>query len=220
MPAADIMTIEEVASYVRVSERTVYDWANKGEIPAGKLGTSWRFKRSEVEKWVDERLAGGATRTEPRPFSLAHLLAPERVLFLDARTKVDALNAMIENLVDVPEIKQPAELAEAVFRREELMSTGIGMGLAVPHVRLASVSDLVMTAALCSGGLEDYESLDGHPVKILFLIAARRDQHAQHIKTLSAISGLVKDPGRLDKLLACEEADALYRLLSGSGEAD
>ena len=44
----DILTIEEVAKYLRVSERTVYDWAQKGEIPSGKIGTVWRFKKSEV----------------------------------------------------------------------------------------------------------------------------------------------------------------------------
>ena len=42
----DILTIEEVAKYLRVSERTVYDWAQKGEIPSGKIGTVWRFKTS------------------------------------------------------------------------------------------------------------------------------------------------------------------------------
>ena len=53
----DILTIEEVARYLRVSERTVYDWAQKGEIPSGKIGTVWRFKKSEIEKWVNDRLS-------------------------------------------------------------------------------------------------------------------------------------------------------------------
>jgi len=44
----DILTIEEVAKYLRVSERTVYDWAQKGEIPSGKIGTVWRFKKTEM----------------------------------------------------------------------------------------------------------------------------------------------------------------------------
>jgi len=43
----DILTIEEVAKYLRVSERTVYDWAQKGEIPSGKIGTVWRFKKAK-----------------------------------------------------------------------------------------------------------------------------------------------------------------------------
>ena len=59
VPDHEILTIEEVAQYLRVSERTVYDWANKGDIPCGKLGTTWRFKRTEVErlqrKWRQSR---------------------------------------------------------------------------------------------------------------------------------------------------------------------
>jgi DNA binding domain, excisionase family len=47
----DILTIKEVARYLRVSERTVYDWAQKGEIPSGKIGTVWRFKKSDIERW-------------------------------------------------------------------------------------------------------------------------------------------------------------------------
>ncbi|MDR0513057.1 MAG: helix-turn-helix domain-containing protein, partial [Treponema sp.] len=49
MTENDILTIDEVAKYLRVSERTVYDWAQKGEIPAGKIGTVWRFKRADLE---------------------------------------------------------------------------------------------------------------------------------------------------------------------------
>ena len=53
----EIMTIEEVSAYLRVSERTVYDWAQKGDLPGGKLGTTWRFKREDVENWVDSRIS-------------------------------------------------------------------------------------------------------------------------------------------------------------------
>ena len=53
----DILTIEEVSKYLRISDRTVYDWAQKGEIPAGKIGTVWRFKKSEIERWVNARLS-------------------------------------------------------------------------------------------------------------------------------------------------------------------
>ena len=56
MKMHDIMTVKEVADYLRVSERTIYDWATKGHIPCGKLGTTWRFKRAEIEQWVNRRL--------------------------------------------------------------------------------------------------------------------------------------------------------------------
>jgi len=51
----EIMTLPEVAEYLGVSERTVYGWAQKGKIPAAKLGSAWRFKRSEIERWRRDR---------------------------------------------------------------------------------------------------------------------------------------------------------------------
>ena len=214
MEEQEIMTIEEVAKLLRVSDRTVYDWAHKGEIPCGKLGTVWRFKREEVERWLDVRLGGRQEEVEPRPLGLQHLIVRERVMVLDVHRKVDALNQMIENLATAPQVKSARELAEAIFRREDMMSTGIGMQVAVPHVRLRSVSDLVMTAAVSRRDIPDYESLDGKPVRILLMIAARTDQHAQHLKTLSAISTLIKNPAALDALLKIEEPDSLFALLA------
>jgi PTS system nitrogen regulatory IIA component len=51
----EIMTLPEVAKHLGVSERTIYDWAQKGKIPAAKLGNAWRFKRSEINRWKETR---------------------------------------------------------------------------------------------------------------------------------------------------------------------
>ena len=72
------LTIEEVAKYLRVSERTVYDWAQKGEIPSGKIGTVWRFKKSEIEKWVNERLSAGTKPvTQNLQVQVKNILSPD-----------------------------------------------------------------------------------------------------------------------------------------------
>ena len=79
----EILTIEEVAKYLRVSERTVYDWAQKGEIPAGKIGTVWRFKKSEIEKWVNERLSSGSRLSSPKmAVQVKNILSTDRVIFI------------------------------------------------------------------------------------------------------------------------------------------
>lgn len=80
----DILTIEEVAKYLRVSERTVYDWAQKGEIPSGKIGTVWRFKKSEIEKWVNERLSSNnKSSSQNIVVQVKNILSPERIVFLN-----------------------------------------------------------------------------------------------------------------------------------------
>ena len=91
----DILTIEEVAKYLRVSERTVYDWAQKGEIPSGKIGTVWRFKKSEIEKWVNDRLTSSARpMTQSSAVQVKNILSPDRIVFLNHSTKHDALVAL------------------------------------------------------------------------------------------------------------------------------
>ena len=49
------MTLQEVAEYLQIKERTIYDWAQKGQIPAFKLGNVWRFKREDIDLWIEER---------------------------------------------------------------------------------------------------------------------------------------------------------------------
>jgi nitrogen PTS system EIIA component len=52
----DIMTLEEVAQYLKLKPQTIYTWAQKGDIPAAKLGREWRFKKSIIDKWFDQRI--------------------------------------------------------------------------------------------------------------------------------------------------------------------
>ena len=146
----DILTIEEVAKYLRVSERTVYDWAQKGEIPSGKIGTVWRFKKTEIEKWVNDRLSSNTKPTNlSNQIKVKNFLSPDRILFLSHSTKQDALVELAQNLSTAPQIKNEQELTAEILKREELMSTAIGRGIAIPHVRLSSVTDLVMSVGIC-----------------------------------------------------------------------
>lgn len=210
----EILTLEEVATYLRVSERTVYDWANKGEIPCGKLGTTWRFKRSEVERWVDNKLGKPTRAVRAESIALSDVLTPERVLLLDCDGKEAALNALVDALGVAAEVKDTDELRREVFEREALMSTGIGFGIGVPHVRLASVKDLVLAVGVNRRDLRDYASLDGRPVRIICMVAARENQHAQYLKALAAISSLMKEAGIRDALLTAIEARDIYNLLT------
>ena len=190
----DILTIEEVAKYLRVSERTVYDWAQKGEIPSGKIGTVWRFKRSEIEKWVNERLTSGSRPEEPTgPVRVRNILSPERIVFINHPTKHDALVALATNLATAPQIKNEKELISSILQREELMSTAVGRGIAIPHVRLASVTDLVMSVGICKTDIIDFQTIDDEPVRLLIMIAAAHNQHAYYLQTLSYFSAKLKD---------------------------
>jgi PTS system nitrogen regulatory IIA component len=208
----EIMTIEEVAEYLRVSERTVYDWAQKGELPGGKLGTTWRFKREDVENWVNSRLSTKAPSSTQAATSSATLTA-ERVLVLESADKHTLLTRLADLLAETPFVRNRDELLKSIFAREELMSTGIGFGIGVPHVRIDSVSDLVMAVAVCKEPVADYSSLDNKPIQIVCMLAARSDQHAKYIRTLSAVSSRLKDPDVRDRIISSEDPAFIHRQL-------
>ncbi len=217
MASHDIMTIEEVADYLRVSERTVYEWAQKGSIPAGKLGTAWRFRRQDIERWVGERLNTNAYRRPAAATPISEILTPERVILLELAQKSEVLDALVERLATASQIKDQEELRREIFRREELMSTGIGFGVAVPHVRLTSVEDLTLAVGIAQKDVLDYASLDEQPVRIVCMLAARFDQHAQYLKALGAISGLLRDKAVRTQLINAPDAETAYKLLTEDG---
>lgn len=210
----EIMTLEEVARYLRVSDRTVYDWANKGDIPGGKIGTSWRFKRVDIKQWLDEKLSSPKKPVTAKPLTVRSVLAPERVLQLSCQTKDAALDALIDAIVEAPEVENPDELRYQLYQRESLMSTAIGSGVGVPHVRLASVRAPVMAVGINDKALPDYMALDETPVRIICMIAAHNDQHAEYLRLLAAISTRLSDGEVRKALLASKTPKSIHAILT------
>jgi PTS system nitrogen regulatory IIA component len=116
------------------------------------------------------------------------------IVDLQATTKVEAIREMVLSLHKAGQL--PDEDVESVIRailgREELGSTGIGMGVAVPHTRHATLSRLIGTVALSRKGV-DFAALDGDPVSIFFLLVSPQNQPGDHLRALENISRHLKD---------------------------
>ena len=212
----DILTIDEVAKYLRVSERTVYDWAQRGEIPSGKIGTVWRFKKSELEKWVNDRLSANRLIPQGGNIQMETILSPDRIIFLNFQAKRDALLALADNISTAPQIKNRQEIIQEILKREDLMSTAIGRGIAIPHVRLASITDLVVSVGISLTDILDFQALDDEPVRLLFMIAAASNQHAYYLQALSFFSSRLKNRELRDSLLASKTPQEAYSRLTGN----
>jgi len=210
----DILTIDEVAKYLRVSERTVYEWAQKGEIPAGKIGTVWRFKKSDLEKWVNDRLSVNKLAPQSGNIQLETIISPDRIIFLNHSSKRDALLALVENISSAPQIKNRQELAQEILKREDLMSTAIGQSIAIPHIRLPSVTDLVVSVGISQTDILDFQTLDDEPVRLLFMIAAAYNQHAYYLQALSFFSSRLKNRELRNALLSSKTSQEVYTILT------
>ena len=207
----EIMTIEEVASYLKVSERTVYEWAQKGDLPGGKIGTTWRFKSSDIEKWINDRLDNHLIKNKDN--ESLNVLTTDRVLILNSDSKLIVFEKLINSFSNALEVKNLSALRKGILEREKLMSTGIGFGIGVPHVRCDAVNNIIMAVAICKNGIEDYDSLDGEPVKIVCMLVARADQHKEYLRMLSSISSRLKDKSVRKQLLDTNDSDSVISLL-------
>ena len=121
---------------------------------------------------------------------LCDFVVPEAILpDLNVATKEEAIRSMVASLTNSGSIPadQADGIAAAILKREELGSTGIGNGVAVPHSKHPSIDKLVATVALAKDGV-DFASLDGEPVYILFLLVSPPDRPGDHLRGLENIS--------------------------------
>jgi fructose-specific phosphotransferase system IIA component len=144
---------------------------------------------------------------------LSELLVPERIKVpLESTTKEDLLRELVQvlgNNVDTPDL---AEVLRAVREREEILSTGIGNGVAIPHGKSAAVASLAMVAGVTREAV-DFEALDGQPVKLFFLLIGPESAAGQHVKVLSRISRLLRRDSFRQRLSEARSSDEFYLIL-------
>jgi PTS system nitrogen regulatory IIA component len=161
----------------------------------------------------------GELETSRQVATFTDVLVRDRAIILTSEHKHDVLEEMAGALATAPEVTDGEELLSALQAREQLMSTGIGLHLAVPHVRLKSVSDLVMAVGLAPHGIRDYESIDGLPVYVVFAMAGAASQHTEYIQMLSLVSRVMKDADKRKHILSAPTAQDLFDRVIEAGEA-
>lgn len=106
------------------------------------------------------------------------------------------------------------EISEAIFLRENLMSTGIGLGIAVPHIRSSKIKNITMILGVSRKPITDYVSIDGKPVHIIAMIIAKSDQHAEHIRLLADITTALKSQETRVELLNAKTNTDIYNIIT------
>lgn len=131
---------------------------------------------------------------------------------LEGKDKKSVITELVD-LLDANGVLLDRDMAlDAVLVREQTKSTGIGSGIAIPHGKCAAVKELVMAIGLTSEPL-DFESVDGKPVRIIFLLVSPADQTGPHIQALAKISRLMLDEEFKQELEGASSAEEVYELL-------
>ncbi len=146
--------------------------------------------------------------------NLKNLIRQERICLLEDTRKSEVLIHMSELACSTSdEITDLEALKKDIFFREELMSTGIGLGLGVPHLRMEGLSEPVVCIGVQKKGIYDYQSLDEVPVKVVLMILVGKEQHRQYIRILSQLTGMIKNRDLIPQIAEAESAEAVYRIL-------
>ncbi|NBP87611.1 MAG: PTS sugar transporter subunit IIA [Planctomycetia bacterium] len=135
-----------------------------------------------------------------------------------ATNKEGVIREMAQSLVDAGKIAagELESIVKAIMKREDLGSTGIGRGVAVPHTKHPSVSRLIGTVAISQTGI-DFDSLDGEPVQLLFLLVSPPDRPGDHLRALENISRQLRDDAFCKALKEAGGPQDVWRMLE---EAD
>ncbi|MEM8727153.1 MAG: fructose PTS transporter subunit IIA [Chlamydiota bacterium] len=149
--------------------------------------------------------------------TISQLIEAGVVSFLEVDSRNAALKKLIDALGDSGEITDKEGFFEAIMKRERIVSTGIGMGVAIPHAKLSIFDHFFIAIGLQKikkRGI-DWDALDGAPVRLIFMIGGPVNRQTDYLKILSRLTAAMKDEERRKKLLNVNKKEDVAPLFEG-----
>jgi len=210
------LTVRDVSTLLKVSEKTVYRWINQGILPAYRVNEQYRFNRAELLEWATSRKMNVSadlfeepeSSVAPLPTLVEALQAGGIFYRVGGTDKESALRAVVEHM-RLPEEVDREFLLRVLLARENLQSTGIGDGIAIPHVRnpiVLHVSRPMITLCFLEKPVE-FGALDGKPVYVLFSLISPTVR--AHLRMLSRLSFALSDAGFKQAIIDQASRDAI-----------
>lgn len=136
---------------------------------------------------------------------------------LKGQTKEDVINELIDLFKEDDRVIDLEKVRDAVLEREKIMSTGVGKGFAIPHGKTNAVNDILAAFGKSNQPIE-YDSLDGHPVNLVFLLVGKDNLVSKHIKLLSRISRMMNKDEFRDKLIKATTSEEILEIFKKEEE--
>ena len=145
------------------------------------------------------------------PIDPKSLISLDRITDLKSTRKEDVLNELVDLLASSPMVTDKEELRRKIFEREEAVSTGVGAGMAIPHVKIPSIKNFVAAIGRSKEGI-DFESLDSQPTHIVVMIGCNSSQSADFLKVLARLVTRLKQPAVQKKILEADSPEEIRDL--------
>lgn len=218
----DFLSVKQLAEHLQVSDKTIYRMLWRGDLPGRRVGSQWRFSRSEVDFWLDLRLPklappelremsrAGAAGAGP----LAAALTPRNALIpLTAESPDDVIREFID-AVEFPEPVDRVALAARIREREHTSSTSTAQGVMFLHTARWEARELRSSNLFAIGRLpapRDFGASDGAPADLLFLLLA--SDHRDHLALLAGAARLSRLPVVLAAIRAARNGAEVVHLI-------
>lgn len=141
-------------------------------------------------------------------------LNKKAVLILDVSTRDEVIDQMIERAEAHGHLSDKESFHQGILNREQVVSTGIGMGVALPHAKNPTIDHFFIVVAVLKKGV-DWKALDGAPVRIVFMIGGPDDKQTEYLRVLSSITEVIKDEELRKKMISAQNPDSIMTLLIG-----
>jgi nitrogen PTS system EIIA component len=143
---------------------------------------------------------------------VSELVSIDRIKVFENIDKETVLNELIVLMSESGAVKNPEDFKKSVFERENIMSTSIGLGIAIPHVRLDSITEMIMAVGVCPNGI-DYNAFDDQSVKIIIMIAAPEGTQRQYLSLLAKIALLLKNSTIRESIILSKTPEEIFNIL-------
>jgi len=212
------LSVHDVSKLLNVSEKTIYRWVTRGILPAYRVNEQYRFNRAELLEWATSRRMNVSavlfdepeSNAIPIPSLVEGLQVGGIFYRLSGRDKESALRAVVDHM-RLPEEVDRDFLLRVLLAREGLQSTGIGDGIAIPHVRnpiVLHVPRPMITLCFLDEAV-DFGALDGKPVHVLFSLISPTVR--AHLRLLSRLAFALHDPGFKQAVIAQAAREEILR---------
>lgn len=146
--------------------------------------------------------------------AISKFLDKRQITFLNSSHRDEALQALVHSLWQNGKLSDEKSFLQAVLDRESIVSTGIGMGIAIPHAKMSGFEDFFMAVGIHKQGIE-WGSLDGLPVKLIFLIGGPENKQTEYLRVLSRLTIAIKDENRRKQMLEATMPQHVIDLFQG-----
>lgn len=132
---------------------------------------------------------------------IAKYLTQDLVLFLTSETRDEAIQQLVAAAEAHKLLPDPTGFYNAIIAREKIVTTGIGMGVSIPHAKLPTLNDFFIVIGILKKGV-DWKALDSAPVRLIFMIGGPDDKQTEYLQILSGLTSVLKDEQRRKKMVA------------------